>query len=341
MFAGRALLWPVTLLALLVISNNLFKITPQTNIDKTLPEAALNKQMPSKAQLVKELSFWKERIEQIEETKGQSGAAGFKVYSPDETAVLLNYYKKLRTGLEYLDKGRINDIKDWEGYPLIAKDRAAYDSQAILEILRDQAEDGLPPVLLTGFKVYLLPVGFPEISGLGRAGFALIGAPEHNDKSLEQLQVTLLHELGHHLHSRFMPFTAGLPSPLWRKYLEIRGGEWHKAGPVNSSAWSDSSEETFAEDFRLLFGKNQSYYGDLSLGDPRDHRETAHRLRQFILGLKNRPGNGELKSPWLPDRLNFWLNSQSYIFLGWAVIFSGIALRAKYFDKFTPPSFSA
>jgi hypothetical protein len=154
----------------------------------------------------------------------------------------------------------------------------------------------------------------------------LISAPENKDKSPEQLQVTLLHELGHHIHSRFMPFTAGLPGNLWDDYLGIRGSEWHKAGAVNSAAWSDSSEETFAEDFRLLFGKNQFYYGDISLGDPRDNPETASRLRKFILGLKGRSSYEKVKSPWIPDRLDFWLNSQYCIFFGWTVMISVIAV---------------
>lgn len=329
MSAKKPQLWFAVIVPLLISTYGLIIIAlPGKVISNDASDArnkdAVNLSERSKAEIVNELKTIEKRIERIEEINGRSGAAGFKVYSPEETAILLNYYKKLRTGLEYLNKGLINDINDWEGYSLAAKERTSYNSEEALQILREQEEAGLPSVFLAGFRVYLLPVGLPEISGLGGAGFALISAPENKDKSFEQLRVTLLHELGHHIHSRFMPFPAGLPSPLWEKYLEIRGGEWRKAGDVNTAAWRDSSEETFAEDFRLLFGKNQYYYGDISLGDPRDNPETATRLRQFILGLKSQQSLEEVKSPWVPDALNFWLNSQYYIFPGWAVMIGGI-----------------
>lgn len=323
--ASKSRLWFIVIVSHLVLIYNIFEILIPIKTNSTSPIGdSINLSVYSKAEIVKELKTIKKRIGQVEKIKGQSGAAGFKVYSPEESAILLNYYQKLRSGLEYLSRGVITDIKDWEGYFWSEKERSYYRSEEALQVLKELEESHLPPEILAGFRVYLLPVGIPEVSGLGGTGFAMISAPENDDRSFEQLRVTLLHELGHHIHSRFMPFIAGLPSPLWGEYLRFRGGKWHDAGDVNTAAWRNSSEETFAEDFRLLFGKNQYYYGDLSLGDPRNNPETAMRVRRFMLDLINQKKLGKVSSPWTPKGLKFWLNSQCYIFLGWTIIIGGL-----------------
>lgn len=324
MMANKTRLWLIVIVLILIynIFEILIPVKTYSNISPT--KDSIDLPVYSKAEIVKELKRIKEQIEQVEEVNGQSDAVGFKVYSPKESAVLLKYYKTLRSGLEYLNHGVIADIKDWEGYLWSEKERTYYRSEEAIRVLKELEESHLPPEFLAGFRVYLLPVGIPEVSGLGGTGFAMISAPENDDKSFEQLRVTLLHELGHHIHSRFMPLMTGLPSPLWGEYLKIRGGKWRNAGDVNTVAWSDSSEETFAEDFRLLFGKNQYYYGDLSLGDPRNNPETAMRLCRFMLDLVNQKRLGKVSSPWMPKELKFWLNSQYYIFLGWMIIFAGL-----------------
>lgn len=326
MMASKSRLWFIVIVSLLILIYNIFEILipVQTNSNTSPNKGSINLSVYSKAEIVKELKTIKKQIGQVEAINGQSGVAGFKVYSPEESAILLNYYKKLRSGLEYLNCGVITDIKDWEGYFWSEKERMYYKSEEAFRVLKELEESPLPPEILTGFRVYLLPVGIPEVSGLGGTGFAMISAPENDDKSFEQLQVTLLHELGHHIHSKFMPFMAGLPSPLWGEYLRIRGGKWHNAGDVNTAAWRDSSEETFAEDFRLLFGKNQYYYGDISVGDPRNNPETAVRVRRFMLDLINHKKLGKVSSPWIPKGLKFWLNSEYYIFLGWMINIGGL-----------------
>lgn len=326
MMASTTRSWFIVIVSQLILIYNIFEILIplKTNFNTSPIKDSINLSTYSKAEIVKELKTIKKQIGQFEKINGQSDAAGFKVYSPQETAVLLNYYKKLRSGLEYLNRGVITDIKDWEGYFWSEKERTYYKSEEALQVLKELKESHLPPEILAGFRVYLLPIGIPEVSGLGGTGFAMVSAPENDDKSFEQLRVTLLHELGHHVHSKFMPSMAGLPSPLWGEYLRIRDGKWHNAGDVNTAAWNDSSEETFAEDFRLLFGKNQYYYGDISLGDPRDNPETAMRVRRFILDLINQKKIGKVRSPWAPKGLKFWLNSQYYIFLGWTIIIGGL-----------------
>ncbi|MGE5606613.1 MAG: hypothetical protein ACM3YE_13100 [Bacteroidota bacterium] len=278
----------------------------------------------SKAEIVSELKAIKKRIERFEKINGLSGTNGFKVYSAEETGKLIKYYQDLRAGLEYLNRGSIIAIKDWEGYVLEDRGRTAYNSNEAVQILNELDQIDLPSVFLTDFRIYLLPSGTPEISGLGGAGYAMISAPLIREKSIEQLRVTLLHELGHHIHSSFMPSFSGRPNPLWEDYHEIRGGEWQGPGAVNTLAWSSSSEETFAEDFRMLFGKDQWYYGDIDLGDPREEPEVAVELKQFMIGLKGQEISQLSKSPWVPEGLEFWLNCSNYIRIGWVLITIGM-----------------
>lgn len=328
MFARKTESWIAIVLLLFLTTCSVFKILlpDQTHLNKAPSKALLNMPVRSKAEIVSELKDIKEQIGQLEEIYGQSGTTGFKVYSADETGSLLNNYKQLRTGLEYLNRGYIIDVKDWEGYPLEKKGKAAYNSEEAFQVLTELEQVNLPSAFLADFRVYLLPSGVPEISGLGGAGFTMISPPEVKDNSIEQLRVTLLHELGHHLHSRFMPLLTAKSNPLWDNYLRIRGGEWQDSGKVNTVAWSNSSEETFAEDFRMLFGKNQPFYGDIKLGDPRANPEIALKLKKFILSLKSQSVSESIKSPWVPDGLQFWLDSQVYIFIGWSAIAVGMSI---------------
>ncbi len=313
---------------MLLLSVSFYKISFPTQRHSNEVSNKLSSKMSerSKAEIVSELNTTKERIEQFEKVNGLSGINGFKIYSEEETGNLTKYYKDLRTGLEYLNRGYTIPIKDWEGYVLEDRGRTAYSSKEAFQILTELDQTNLPSAFLTDFRVYLLPYGTPEISGLGEAGYAMISAPEIKEKSIEQLRVTLLHELGHHLHSSFMPSFAGQPNPLWEAYHQIRGGEWHGPGEANTLAWSSSSEETFAEDFRMLFGKDQWYYGDIDLGDPREQPKVAAELKQFIIGLEDQGVSQMNKSPWVPEGLDFWLNCQNYINIGWTVIIVGMLI---------------
>lgn len=311
---------------LLLINFQKISLPAQRHLNSVSSDISSKMAERSKAEIVSELKAIKKRIERFEELNGVSGTNGFKVYSAEETGQLIKYYQDLRAGLEYLNRGSVTTIKDWEGYLLEERGRTAYNSNEAVQVLTELDQTNLPSVFLTDFRVYLLPSGIPEISGLGGAGYALISAPVKKEKSIEQLRVTLLHELGHHLHSSFMPSFDGQPNPLWEAYHEIRGGEWHGPGKVNTLAWSSSSEETFAEDFRMLFGKDQWYYGDIDLGDPREQPEVAAKLKGFMIGLKDQAAFNSNKSPWIPEGLGFWLNCEDYLKIGWAIIIIGIIM---------------
>lgn len=314
----------LALLFLLLVSVYQISLPNQLRLNGVTKPVSSKMAKLSKAEIVNELKTIKKRIENFEKTNGISGTNGCKVYSGEETGKLIKYYQDLRTGLEYLNRGYVVTVNDWEGYVLEDRGRTAYNSKEAIQVLTELDGEKLPATFLADFRVYLLPSGTPEISGLGGAGFAMISAPNIREKSIEQLRVTLLHELGHHLHSSFMPPINGQPSPLWEAYHEIRGGEWQGPGNVNTIEWSSSSEETFAEDFRMLFGKDQWYYGDIDLGDPREQPEVAAKLKQFMIGLKEEAAAQMSKSPWIPEGLEFWLNCPNYINIGWAALLMGV-----------------
>lgn len=320
--------WSVIVLVILPMTSiiSIFALPNQRVFKKIRDKGLDNMAIKSKAEIINELTAIKEDIGRLEKRTGKTGTAGVKVYSADETVALLDSYKALRRGLDYLNHGSIKNINDWEGYRLLGVSHNSFGKKETFQVLNELKEANLPSGFLADFRVYLLPFRIPEISGLGGAGFALISAPEISEKSIEQLRITLLHELGHHIHSQFMPTPLGRPSPLWDKYLVIRGGEWHGAGGVNTTAWNNSSEETFAEDFRLLFGKDQFYYGDIALGDPRVNPKTTAELKQFILELDNIKITRSAKSPWIPDGLEFWIYCPYFILFGWIFILAGVII---------------
>lgn len=311
---------------LAVINFNRIKPSTRHYPDRS-SQLAMAKQ--SKAEVVSGLKNIIEQVEESEKNQGLVGTAGFKVYSPVETEALLGYYRELQVGLEFLNRGRVVNIKDWQGYSLDKKGREAYSRKEAFQIMTELEETNLPSTFLSDLRIYLLPYGVPEISGLGSAGYVMVSAPNIQGKSIEQLRVTLLHEIGHHIHSSFMPVQVGQINPLWEDYHEIRGGQWQGSGGVNTTAWSSSSEETFAEDFRMLFGKDQWYYGDIDLGDPRAQPKVAAKLKQFMIGLKDIEKMGPTRSPWVPEGLQIWLNCPIYIATGWTVLAVGMFVVLK------------
>jgi hypothetical protein len=97
----------------------------------------------------------------------------------------------------------------------------------------------------------------------------------------------LLHELGHHVHFAYID---GNPDKdvLWQEYMALRGiGAWSESGQVESPAWVQSPQETFAEDFRLLFGDASARHfpHGTAYGDPTATSDGGEAVRSFMLKL--------------------------------------------------------
>ncbi|HBE77879.1 MAG TPA: hypothetical protein DDW65_08860 [Firmicutes bacterium] len=275
----------------------------------------------SKAQLVMELNRTLAMIRGLENTLGRTGPQGYKVYAPQETGQLLKGYQELTLLVDYLNRGvwKTDDLNQWEGYPLVSGANKPYHYAQVFKSMNDLIAEKVPFKFIAHLKIYLLPDVIPGVSGLGGSGYILLSAQDLKaDLIGNQLPVTLYHEIGHHVNFTFMAKDNGRGEKLWAQFLRIRGGTWHGPGSVNTKAWGESSEETFAEDFRMLFGKDQPYFGDLALGDPRVDPHNGTKEKQFIRALAAEKDQTRYCSPWIPEGdLLFWQNQGPLLMGGW------------------------
>lgn len=98
---------------------------------------------------------------------------------------------------------------------------------------------------------------------------------------------TLLHELGHHVHFSYLDHAPNSQA-LWDEYMKLRGiDDWSESGAVGTVAWSHSPQETFAEDFRILFGPGEvlSIPHATEYGDPTTLPDRGESVRNFIIRL--------------------------------------------------------
>lgn len=259
----------------------------------------------NKVEIQNQVRFLSKQIVSAEQKLGYTAIQGYKIYSAKETTELLQLYQAIGLRLHYLDYGNCNfNLKQWNG-DLFAKTKSQpYNITQVNQILSELAGK-IPGSLLKQLKIFLLPYPIKDIAGLGGAGYDLISAypvSETLAQANDDLKVTLVHEIGHHIHLSFMPENSVRGKELWNQYLKICGSKWHGPGAVNTKAWSNSSEETFAEYFRMLFGgKEQPFFGDITLGDPRINPHKAERLRQFVKNLAGEKSKVKYSSPWLPD----------------------------------------
>jgi hypothetical protein len=287
----------------------------------------------SRQEIVSEIDGLTRKVAELEKTTGQVEPEGYRLYSSRETAQFIELYQAIQLRLHYLSTGNLDvNLGQWEGYQFSSAKTGSFTNNEIEKAVAElQKKAKLPGVFFNRYAIYQLPFVIPDVSGLGGADFTLLSArPAAEDVSDSQLRVTLYHEIGHHVHLKYMPASTGDGKNLWEEYLRIRGGTWHGPGQVNTSNWSNSSEETFAEDFRMLFGPEQPYYGDIALGDPRVHSNQAQDLRKFMLGLASGKTGLKTDSPWIPQgEISFWEWQGRIIFFLWCL--TGIGFGTVYF----------
>ena len=176
-----------------------------------------------------------------------------------------------------------------EKHPTAERVRASLDSLA------------LPDDIFRGYRVFLLPFVMGEVSGQGGPGFTFLAAEPRREQLIpNQLEVTLVHEFGHYLHLAGMPRETRDGRNRWQTYLTLRGIDWREDGRVKTTDWARSSEETFAEDFRLLFGAEPAERESAATlaGDPRQDRGMAVRLRGFVTNLAAETRPDANPEPW-------------------------------------------
>lgn len=197
-------------------------------------------------------------------------------------------HSRLRAAVRRWDAAeRLNALAAFRGYSVVR-------GQAVLpvdpaEVQRILAEVEVPVNVLGGFRIVLLPFGLDGTAGLGTEGELMLGAaPTDTGVSMQhRTAYTLLHELGHHVHYKYLD-DSPRSRHLWQAYMELRGiREWVPSGKVGTAAWQSSARETFAEDFRVLFGPEEARFipHGTKYGDPRALPDGGAAIREFILSL--------------------------------------------------------
>lgn len=242
--------------------------------------------------LMREIRFMEHEINRLQDHPSYSSPElGFHVYDTDATGWLHVLHKAVsirknllafHQDLSFVERVNINELPD--GTPLY--EPASGKAPKIEEVVETLAGMPLPPEVFRDYRVYILPFSMGEISGLGSKGYMLLGSPLLNCNVMEnQTAFTVAHELGHHIYMTVLG-TAYEENPTgWDEYMRIRGiPKWTDTGDVNSRGWFESTEETFAEDIRVLFGTCQAAsepHGTI-YKDPRQDPVVAERLKEFI-----------------------------------------------------------
>ncbi|MGB4515705.1 MAG: hypothetical protein WBI64_07490 [Bacillota bacterium] len=216
---------------------------------------------------------------------------GFHIYDRNATGWLNVLYKAADVRRSLLESRldpsvfhgvKIHQLQD--GIPLYEPEPGRVPKvEEVADVLEGMT---LPAKVFHGYKVYILPFSMGEISGLGSKGYMILGAPPADFRAYEnQIAYTIAHEVGHHIHMTFLGVTYEENPEGWDEYMDIRGiPMWTSGGKVNSEGWFRSTEETFAEDVRVLFGTHQAAawpFGTVYM-DPREDQEVAEKLKIFI-----------------------------------------------------------
>ena len=253
--------------------------------------------------LSEELRFLKYKIKCLQDNPDYTHPAlGFHVYDVQATGWLHVLYKAaaVRENLlsfhldrRVIEEASISELSD--GTPLYeASSEKLPEVDEIVETLEGMT---LPPMVFHDYRVYILPFSMGEISGLGAKGYMILGAPSVDCEVIEnQTAFTVAHELGHHIHMTFLGTTYEDNPNGWDEYMKVRGiPTWSAGGDVNSKDWFESTEETFAEDIRVLFGTQEaaSEPHRTIYQDPRSDPVISENLR---LLLTNKPKHAKLRN---------------------------------------------
>jgi len=72
---------------------------------------------------------------------------------------------------------------------------------------------------------------------------------------------------------------------LWQQYMHLRNiNDWTTVTTAADTAWQYSAQETFAEDFRMLFGprSDETIPHMTAYGDPRQGTDNGLAVYEFI-----------------------------------------------------------
>ncbi len=236
-----------------------------------------------------QLGVWQDASRYLARYGGQRSPKGFVIYPPDVTLSLFlldrveEMYAAALVGPVAVPS--VDELFTLAGQPLEPSTPGKYPSVRRARTILESID--VSPAALRGYRVFLLPFSMGEVSGQGGPGFAFVAAEPRDELLIRnQLEVTLVHEFGHHLHLCGMPRETKAGREKWQEYLRMRHLAWSDDGRVKTESWARSSEEAFAEDFRLLFGGPLAgeETSATKAGNPRRGQE-ASQLRRFMMNL--------------------------------------------------------
>lgn len=140
----------------------------------------------------------------------------------------------------------------------------------------------LPDDVFANLHITLLPFVLDDTAGLASKGNIVLGAAPAASPvaDFERTAYALVHELGHHIHYTYGQTWNGRAKSWWHEYVALRGIR----SVTGSSPWEWLPEETFAEDFRLLFGPAAARtvpHGTV-YGDPLDTSDGGLAIRRLM-----------------------------------------------------------
>ncbi len=230
---------------------------------------------------------------------------GYVIYAPQVTLDLFlldradRMYTAALTAREAGDIPTVDELFRLGGVPLTLTIAEKYPAAARVRGTLDSL--ALPKNVFQGYRVFLLPFAMGDVSGQGGPGYTFLAAEPRQEQLIpSQLEVTLVHEFGHYLHLAGMPRETRAGRTRWQTYLALRGIHWREDGRVKTPDWARSPEETFAEDFRLLFGAEPAERESAATlaGDPRQDRTMAARLKRFMTNVAAGTKSGSNSEPW-------------------------------------------
>lgn len=233
-------------------------------------------------------------MDQLRSREGYLAQRGYAVYRAQTTGKLLalNWALQARLTLVKYLTGQRTTSPGTDFYPATDRDGTyVFDlaSRAKVWAYPDpnktvDALDYVPanPAALDGYEAFLLPYTALPAAGYGGLWHGFVTARVEGSSLTEAEVIT--HEFAHHFGFMYLGYYQDQPGP-WDDYVGTRGlARYEETAPAGQPGWRTSTEEVFAEDFRVLMGNPEASADSpqTSYGDPRSVTGLADKLRAFF-----------------------------------------------------------
>lgn len=193
----------------------------------------------------------------------------------------------IKSRLETIVSPKARNVRQWHYVDHHIIDTSSPSFAVHVDEVQTILDDlAVPDHVLSGLRITLLPFPLLDTAGLGSAGNVMIGASPYSKETThpKRTEYTILHEIGHHIHFAYIDRMAA-GDMLWQQYMHLRNiNDWTTVTTAADTAWQYSAQETFAEDFRMLFGprSDETIPHMTAYGDPRQGTDNGLAVYEFI-----------------------------------------------------------